>query len=96
MLEKLSKEIVCKLINNKITINQYGFKEGSDCSIAKTMIYYKSKKYNFNKALLIDISKAYDSVNRNKLKEIINSKYEEKEAKCSSTQPTPPSPLPDI
>ena len=45
------------------------------------MIYYKSKKYNFNKALLIDISKAYDSVNRNKLKEIINSKYEEKEAK---------------
>ena len=51
-LEKRSKEIVCKLINKKITINQYGFKEGSDCSIAKTMIYYKAKKYNFNKDLL--------------------------------------------
>ena len=81
VLEKLSKEIVCKLINKKITINQYGYKEGSDCSIAKTMIYYKAKKYNFNKALLIYISKAYDSVDRDKLKEIINKKYEAQEAK---------------
>ena len=57
-----------------MTINQYGFKEGSDSSIAKTIIYYKNKKYKFNKALLIDISKSYDSVNKNKLKEIINNK----------------------
>ena len=81
VLEKISKEIVCKLINKKITINQYGFKEGSDCSIAKTMIYYKSKKYNYNKALLIDVCKAYDSVNRNKLKEIIINNYKDEEAK---------------
>ena len=44
------------------------------------MIYYKSQKYNYKKALLIDIKKAYDSVNRNKLKEIIKSKFENKEA----------------
>ena len=44
------------------------------------MIYFKSQKYNYKKALLIDIKKAYDSVNRNKLKEIIKSKFENKEA----------------
>ena len=44
------------------------------------MIYYKSQKYNYKKALLIDIKKAYDSVNRNKLKEIIKNKFENEEA----------------
>ena len=35
------------------------------------MILYKCKKYNYNKSLLIDIKKAYDSVNRTALKNII-------------------------
>ena len=35
------------------------------------MILYKCKKYNYNKSLLIDIKKAYDSVNRVTLKNII-------------------------
>ena len=43
------------------------------------MIYFKSQKYNYKKALLIDIKKAYDSVNRNKLKEIIKSKFDNEE-----------------
>ena len=41
------------------------------------MIIYKSKKYNYNKSLLIDIKKAYDSVNRDILKRIINSTFKE-------------------
>ena len=77
----MSKEIIDKLIGNKLTESQYGFKRGSDCTIAKTMIYYKSKKYNLNKALLIDISKAYDSVKKNILKEIIIKKFNPEEAK---------------
>ena len=70
-LEKLAKPIVYKIINKKITLNQFGFKSGSDCNLAKTMIYYKSKKLKLNKGLLIDIRKAYDSVNRSILKESI-------------------------
>ena len=42
------------------------------------MIIYKSKKYNYNKSLLIDIKKAYDSVKRDILKRIIN--YTSKES----------------
>ena len=41
------------------------------------MIIYKSKKYNYNKSLLIDIKKAYDSVNRDILKRIINDTFKE-------------------
>ena len=33
------------------------------------MIYFKSKKYNFNKALLFDFRKTYDSVNKYETKE---------------------------
>ena len=79
-LEKIAKPIINKLINSKISISQFGFKEKSDCNLAKTMIYYKSQKYNYKKALLIDIRKAYDSVNRNKLKEIITNNFNNDEA----------------
>ena len=37
-LEKICKPLVDKLINNKITNSQFGFKKGSSCSIGKTMI----------------------------------------------------------
>ena len=79
-LEKIAKPIISNIINTKITKSQFGFKEKSDCNLAKTMIYYKSQKYNYKKALLIDIRKAYDSVNRNKLKEIIVNKFKNEEA----------------
>ena len=74
-LEKIAKNAVNKIISPKITENQFGFKEGFDCNIAKTMIYFKCKKFKYNKALLIDIRKAYDSVNREKLKQIIINKF---------------------
>ena len=79
-LEKICKPLVDKLINNKITNSQFGFKKGSSCSIGKTMIYYKSKKFKFNKALLIDVRKAYDSVDRNILKECIENNFDEEDA----------------
>ena len=73
--------MVEKIVSNKITKSQFGFKHDSDCNMAKIMIYYKSKKHKLNKALLIDIKKAYDSVSRNKLKEIISTTFIEAEAK---------------
>ena len=78
--KKICKPLVDKLINNKITNSQFGFKKGSSCSIGKTMIYYKSKKFKFNKALLIDVRKAYDSVDRNILKECIENNFDEEKA----------------
>ena len=77
MLEKLAKPIIDKLVEPIINKFQFGFKAGSDCGIAKAMIIYKSKKYNYNKSLLIDIKKAYDSVNRDILKRIINDTFKE-------------------
>ena len=79
-LEKITKPIINKIINDKITKSQFGFKEKSDCNLAKTMIYFKSQKYKYKKALLIDVSKAYDSVDRIKLKEIIKNKFNNEEA----------------
>ena len=77
VLEKLAKPIIDKLVEPIINKFQFGFKAGSDCGIAKAMIIYKSKKYNYNKSLLIDIKKAYDSVNRDILKKIINDTFKE-------------------
>ena len=77
VLEKLAKPLIDKIVENKISKAQFGFKSGSDCGIAKTMILYKCRKYNYNKSLLIDIKKAYDSVNRDILKNIISKNFGE-------------------
>lgn len=79
-LEKMAKPLISNLINGKLVKCQLGFKEKSDCNLAKTMIYYKEKKYWFKRALLIHIRKAYDSVNRSHLKDIINRKFKGTEA----------------
>ena len=49
------------------------------------MIYYKSQKYKYKKAILIDIEKAYDSVKRIKLKEIIINKFNNIESDLLTT-----------
>ena len=45
------------------------------------MIYYNSIKFRYNKLILVDVKKAYDSVSRNKLKEIITYNFNAQEAK---------------
>ena len=72
VLEKLTKPIIQKLINEKLNKNQFGFRPKSDCGLAKAMIFFNAKKYKYNKSLLIDIKKAYDSVNLEKLIQIVN------------------------
>ena len=75
VLEKLAKPIIQKLINQKLNKNQFGFRPKSDCGIAKAMIFFNAKKYQFNKSLLIDIKKAYDTVNLDKLINIVNENF---------------------
>ena len=72
VLEKLTKPIIQKLINKKLNKNQFGFRPKSDCGLAKAMIFFNAKKYKYNKSLLIDIKKAFDSVNLDKLIQIVN------------------------
>ena len=78
VLEKLTKPIIQKLINEKLNKNQFGFRPKSDCRLAKAMIFVNSKKYKYNKSLLIDIKKAYDSMNLEKLIQIVNELFKNK------------------
>ena len=45
------------------------------------MILYNSKKYKYNKALLIDIKKAYDTVNIEILEKIVEKTFQNKNTK---------------
>ena len=78
ILEKLTKPIIQKLINEKLNKNQFGFRPKSDCGLAKAMIFFNAKKYKYNKSLLIDIKKSYDSVNLDKLIQIVNKLFKNK------------------
>ena len=50
---------------------QFGFIEERNCKLAKIQVWYNSFTTGVNKSLLIDIKKAFDSINRNKLREMI-------------------------
>ena len=75
VLEKIAKPIIQKIINEHIIKNQFGFRPKSDCGLAKAMIFYNAQKYKYNKALLIDIKKAYDTVNLEILEKIIDKTF---------------------
>ena len=60
----------------KIDKIQFGFRENSDCNVAKLMIWVNNLETGYNKHLLIDIKKAFDSINRIKLKKMIINDFE--------------------
>lgn len=43
---------------------QYGFIQGGDYNLSKVMVWYQANKKGLNIHLLIDIRKAFDSINR--------------------------------
>ena len=70
---------VKELLTSKISMIQYGFVEGGDCNIAKFMMWYHAKQEGLSKHLLIDIKKAFDSIDRIKLREFLNKDFKDKE-----------------
>ena len=77
ILEKLAYVKIKQILEPKIPNFQFGFKEGSDCNLAKTLTWFNSMKLGLKKQLLIDIQKAFDSINRNKLKEMVSKDFDE-------------------
>ena len=73
--EKLILPIVKDIIKDKINLSQFGFKEDSDCNMAKLQILLNTQLRGLNNKLLLDVRKAFDSVNRNKLRDIIKRKF---------------------
>lgn len=79
ILEKLALPKIRKFIAEKINQQQFGFREGSDCNMAKILTWYNSSKLGYKKLLLIDIRKAFDSIIRIKLKKMIQTDFTDKE-----------------
>jgi len=77
ILEKMSIKVIKRAISEKITMIQYGFLEGGDCNLAKLMVWYNTSQKGVKKHLLIDIKKAFDSINRSKLKKMIIDDFNE-------------------
>jgi hypothetical protein len=80
-IEKAANEVLKKLITEKLSKNQFGFKKGCSTNIAKLMVNYMASRNSYKKALLIDIEKAYDSVNREKLREKIKAVFTGEQAR---------------
>ena len=79
ILEKLCVPKIKELLRPKIKMMQFGFTEGSDCNIAKIMIWINSQNEGLKKHLLIDVKKAFDSINRVKLLEMLKEDFKEEE-----------------
>ena len=72
VLDKLLYPIIHKHTIQAIAINQYGSGNRIDITAAKINIMQNAKKYNLSKILLIDIKKAFDTVDRQILQQKIN------------------------
>lgn len=81
ILEKLSLNCIKNLIKNKLKMLQFGFIEGGSCNLAKIQVWYNAYTTGTQKSLLIDIKKAFDSINRNKLRDMIEKDFSKEESK---------------
>lgn len=79
-LEKLASPTIKKLVKGKISFYQYGFKQGSDINMAKLHLSLDMQLNKRTKALLIDLRKAYDTVDLDKLTDTIKQDYPQNEA----------------
>ena len=77
VLEKILLPILKEGIKKALNINQFAIKDESDVSIAKLQILYKHKQKNLKRLLLIDVKKAFDSIDREKLLSIAKDKLDE-------------------
>ncbi|MBI2271685.1 MAG: hypothetical protein HYU69_15185 [Bacteroidetes bacterium] len=68
LMKKLSLPTLLASIQDKIKNFQYGSIEGRSTGIARLTIIHNSRKFGYNKSVLIDIRKAYDSIPREQLR----------------------------
>lgn len=76
-LEKLASYKVKELLMKKIDKIQFGFRENSDCNVAKLMIWVNNLETEYNKHVLIENKKAFDSINIEILKKMITNDLKE-------------------
>ena len=62
--DKILSQIINEDIDSTIDINQFGGRQGLDINSAKILISYKTVVEDMNKILLIDLRKAFDTVDR--------------------------------
>jgi hypothetical protein len=70
-LKKLGLPFVSYLFAPLISNSQYGSVRGKNITLAKFQLLSNSKPRGYSKTLLIDIQKAYNSVDKKKLREKI-------------------------
>lgn len=73
-LEKILKPAIERVITEKISKYQCGFRDTYNCNTAKIIAIYNTKILKKAKSLLIDIQKAYDSVNLEILRALVREK----------------------
>ena len=76
VLDKISINFVKKQVNQFLNKMQHGGREGYSTNTAKLGILYQAVKNKYSHSLLIDLSKAFDKVNRDILEEIINKSFD--------------------
>ena len=67
VLDKIEITIIKEKCKNKLTKNQYDARENHNVSTAKIELLLQAKAERLNKALLLDLQKAFDTVKRDEL-----------------------------
>ena len=68
VLDKIMNPIVRKKCENYIASSQHGGRENRSVNTEKLEVITGAKQLGYQKALLIDITKAFDTINRNELR----------------------------
>jgi len=76
VLDKLTINFIKNTINQFLNKNQHGGHKGYNTNSAKLGILYQSLKNKYQYSLCLDLSKAFDKVDRNILEQIIEQSFE--------------------
>ena len=68
VLDKILSPLISKLVKNKLHSSQHGGRQQRGINTAKIELIYGAKAKGYNKALLIDIKRAFDTIDRPKLR----------------------------
>lgn len=75
VLEKIIAPIIKRVTDGTLSAMQFRAKESSDCMLAKLLLVTNAAKNQRTKMLLLDISKAFDSIEREELARRVERKY---------------------